>query len=71
MADKKVLAVASKTNVYGLAIYEMTSDEVLVGVNDEEPSWVELQFDDQGLPYIDCYGVTYLDEFIKVNTQGE
>lgn len=65
MNDKKPLAVATITNTYGLAIYEVTSDEVLVGVNNEEPSWVEIQYDDQGLPYIDCYGVTYLNEFIK------
>lgn len=65
MDNKKPLAVATKTNTYGLAIYEVTSDEVLVGVNYEEPSWVEIQYDDQGEPYIDCYGVTYLNEFIK------
>lgn len=65
MGNKKPLAVATVTNTYGLAIYEVTSDEVLVGINDEEPSWVEIQYDDQGEPYIDCYGVTYLNEFIK------
>ena len=65
MNDKKPLAVATKTNVMGLAIYELTDEEALVGVNDEEPSWVEIQHDNQGLPYIDCYGVTYLNEFIK------
>lgn len=71
MDDKKVLATVTKTNVYGLAIYEVTSDEVLVGVNGEEPSWVEIQYDDQGEPYIDCYGETYLSEFIKSNIGGE
>lgn len=65
MDNKKPLAVATITNTYGLAIYEVASDEVLVGVNDEEPSWVDIEYDDQGLPYINCYGVTYLDEFIK------
>lgn len=65
MDDRKPLAVATITNTYGLAIYEVTSDEVLVGVNDEEPTWVEIQYDDQGEPYIDCYGTTYLNEFIK------
>lgn len=65
MDNKKPLAVATITNTYGLAIYEATSDAVLVGVNDEEPSWVDIEYDDQGLPYIDCYGVTYLNEFIK------
>lgn len=65
MNNKKPLAVATITNTYGLAIYEMTSDEVLVGVNDEEPNWVDIEYDEQGLPYIDCYGVTYLNEFIK------
>lgn len=65
MNDKKPLAVATITNTYGLAIYEMTPDKVLVGVNYEEPTWMEIHYDDQGLPYINCYGVTYLDEFIK------
>lgn len=65
MDNKKPLAVATITNTYGLAIYEVTSDEVLVGVNDEEPTWMDIEYDDQGLPYINCYGVTYLNEFIK------
>lgn len=70
MDNKEPLAVATVTNTYGLAIYEITSDEVLVGVDEEEPVWMDIEYDGQGLPYINCYGETYLDEFIKVN-KGE
>lgn len=66
MNDKKPLAVATKTNVSGLVIYEMTSDEVLIGFNDEEPSWVEIKYDREGEPYVDYYGKTYLNEFVRL-----
>lgn len=65
MNNRKPLAIATITNVSGLVIYEMTSDEVLIGFNDEEPTWVEIQYDDQGEPYVNYYGVTYLSEFVK------
>lgn len=65
MDNKEPLAVAAKTNTYGLAIYEVTSDEVLIGFNDEAPKWVEIEYDSEGEPYVYYCGMTYLDEFIK------
>ena len=65
MDNKKPLAIATKTNVSGLVIYEMTSDKVLIGLNDEEPSWVTIDYDYEGEPYVNYYGMTYLNEFVK------
>lgn len=63
----KIKATASITNTYGLALYEANSDEVLVGVNDETPEWVPIEWGDGGEPYIEYYGgKTYLSEFQKI-----
>lgn len=64
---KQPIATKTLTNVSGLAIYEYTSDEVLIGFNNEEPKWVEIEYDVDGEPYVNFYGQQYLNEFIKTN----
>lgn len=64
----KIIATASITNTYGLALYEANSDEMLVGINDEAPEWVPIEWDDEGDAYIELNGdKTYLNEFIRVD----
>lgn len=61
----KVIAVATKTNVSGLALYDITDEQALVGLNNDKPEWVDIEWDDEQ-PYIDFYGKTYISEFIRV-----
>ena len=69
MDNNEPLAEITKTSTYKLTIYQETSDgdtdEFLVGVDDKEPSWVEVEYDSKGQPYIEYYGTTYLSEFIN------
>ena len=65
MDDRKPLAMVTKTNTYKLVIYEMTSDDVLIGFNNEEPSWVDIEYDYEGEPYVNYFGMAYLSEFVK------
>lgn len=62
----KAIATATKTNTYGLVLYDLNADAALVGVNDEEPKWIDIDYDDEGEPYIMCYGMTYISDFIRV-----
>lgn len=62
--DRKGIATKTLNNVSGLILYDMNDEEVLIGMNNEKPEKVELQYDEQGLPYVEYYGVQYLDEFM-------
>ena len=60
----KVIAVATINNTSGIALYDITDEQALVGLNDDKPEWVDIEWDDE--PYIDFYGKTYISEFIRV-----
>lgn len=67
MSEIQPIAICTVTNVMGLAIYEISDEQVLVGVNNEKPVEVEIQWNDDGEPYIDFYGEHMLNEFVKTN----
>lgn len=60
----EVKAIATKTNTSGLALYDITDEQALVGLNNDKPEWVDIKWDDE--PYIDFYGKTYISDFIRV-----
>lgn len=61
----KVIAVATINNTSGIALYDITDEQALVGLNDDKPEWVNIEWDDEQ-PYIDFYGKIYISEFIRV-----
>lgn len=61
---KEIKAIASKNNTCGIALYDITDERALVGLNNNAPEWVDIKQD--GKPYIDFYGKTYISEFIRV-----
>jgi len=65
---KKPIAMATKTNTYGLALYELADEWALVGVNEEKPEVVDVIYDENGNPYVEFMGdKTYIDEFIRLD----
>lgn len=60
----EIKAVATKTNVSGIALYDITDEQALVGLNNDSPEWVDIKQDSE--PYIDFYGKTYISEFVRV-----
>ena len=60
----KIIAVATINNTSGIALYDITDEQALVGLNNEKPEWVNIEWDDE--PYIDFYGKTYISDFIRV-----
>lgn len=50
------------SNCGGLAIYDVLDEEVLVGLNDENPDWVGLNYDESGRAWFEWGGRVYLDE---------
>ena len=65
---KKPIAIATKTNTYGLALYELDDEWALVGVNEEEPEVVDVIYDENANPYVEPNGdKTYIDEFVRLN----
>lgn len=60
----EIKAIATKTNTSGIALYDITDEQALVGLNNDNPEWVNIKQD--GEPYIDFYGKTYISEFMKV-----
>jgi hypothetical protein len=46
MEDKKVIAVWGMTNTSSVNVWEMSqgNDGMLVGINDDEPEWCEIEY---------------------------
>lgn len=61
------IATKTVTIVMEVGIYDIQGNEALVGHDYEEPVWIDLEEDEEGLQYIDFYGIHYLDEFTKNN----
>lgn len=63
---KKVIATLPVCNTISLNIYEVNElgEYVVVGYNDENPTYCELKYDGDR-PFFDLHGdIFYLDEFI-------
>lgn len=60
----EIKAIANKTNTSGIALYDITDEQALVGLNNDSPEWVDIKQDSE--PYIDFYGKTYISEFMRV-----
>lgn len=60
----KIIAVATINNTSGIALYDVTDEQALVGLNNDKPEWVDIEWDSE--PYIDFHGKIYMSEFIKV-----
>ena len=61
---REIKAIATKTNTSGIALYDITDEQALVGLNNDSPEWVDIKQGSE--PYIDFYGKTYISEFVKV-----
>lgn len=59
----KIKAIATKSNTSGIALYDITDEQALVGMNNDKPKWAAIKWDSE--PYIDFYGKTYISEFIR------
>lgn len=67
MSERKVIACYTLTNCGGLAIYEADDERVLVGYNDDEPTWSAVEYDDDGRAFFGWGGrEIYLDECVRV-----
>lgn len=65
---RRPIAIYTVSNCIGVAIYDIDgyTDKILVGVNDQEPEWVDLKIGEDGRCYFDWYGGIYLDECSRV-----
>jgi hypothetical protein len=77
MGNREVIACWGISNVASLNVWEMRSDEaMLVGINDDEPEWCEIEFipneeslsdDYETVNVINFHGNIYrLDECMRV-----
>ena len=64
-----VVASCGISNSASLNVYEIRygiDDEILIGLNGEEPIWAPIQTDDNGDTYVEFGGnMFYMGEFIK------
>jgi hypothetical protein len=71
--EKKVIGVWGISNVASLNVWEINDEAVLVGVNDDEPEWCEIKYQDfedeedivSGIDFRN--GFWRLDECMRVN----
>lgn len=63
---RKVIASWGICNTASLNVYEVNDDHVLVGINNNEPELVDIEYDPEGRPYIDWGGEYYLDECMRI-----
>ena len=62
----KPIATYTLNNVSGIAIYDVTDEYVIAGLNECEPEEFKVQYDEDGRAWFDYGGTVYLDECTKL-----
>ena len=62
----KEIARYPLNNVSGLAIYRADDESVLVGLNNDTPKEIGVQYDEDGRAWFEWGGRVYLDECLRI-----
>ena len=64
--SREVIASWGICNTASLNVYDIGEDDLLVGINNNRPERKEIEYDQEGEPYIDFGGHYYLNECMRI-----